>query len=910
MADNNLQVKISADVTSLQAQSAVAKAELTQLNASVKDLAQQFVAASDEMKGSLAPQLEAAAAMATKAKAEFAALNAEIRNSANPEATGMFGKMSAGVTEAGEKIEGLTNKLSAFTGIFGKLGELAMVGFGAEVIGEQINKVAELGEAYAQLTEKTGATTQQLAALKLASMETNTDFDTVGNALRKLGQNMQAALVNPSSVAAQAFMAMGVKISDSSGQMLPVVDVFSQISTAMASYTEGTAKADLAGDVLGQKFGSSLIPVMNQVGSNFEELQARAQSLGIVMSQQDIDASEQFMQAQKDLSAALVGVRTEIVAGSLPAFTVLEQAFISAAQDGGALKEIGEVLGATLKGLAEIAVGVVTGVTEIADGATFLGHVLGDVITVAAALGEALAGDFSHAAGLVESATSDMSSSWTNMTTQIMAQEKLFDDTHNALWSGIKTDLPEAKPQTQAAPAVGGGDTDWMKTNQAALDAENEKIMSTATTTKQANAEKLANTVQYWQGVLEAGNLTAAQELQAQDALSKAEMALHQTQLSSGVSASKSAASQQTEIAQAAADARKKIAADEYAAQVSTWDAEVAQKKISKAQEISDEIAAQNSMYQTELAAEQKEAALDADGTAAKAKELDQIQELTAAHTAEIAKLNDDLVNAQIQQAKLVQDAQTKAADATTAAWQKAFQPITQAFDSSINGILQGTQTLQQAETKAAESIALAFIDAEAKKLMSFVTSEAMILARGVATQMGLTSAVVAGNSAQLAAKTTADAAGRTQDIALGTAQVAASANKAAAGAYSAVAGIPLVGPFLAPAAAATAYAGVMAFDVLSAEGGMAIPAGVNPLTQLHENEMVLPAYIAQPLSAMATGGTSTDNSSSTSLHFHQTNHMGGGGQDVRSMMAAAGKGIMDQVIELGRNGTLRLPGR
>jgi hypothetical protein len=53
--------------------------------------------------------------------------------------------------------------------------------------------------------------------------------------------------------------------------------------------------------------------------------------------------------------------------------------------------------------------------------------------------------------------------------------------------------------------------------------------------------------------------------------------------------------------------------------------------------------------------------------------------------------------------------------------------------------------------------------------------------------------------------------------------------------------------------AAVTAYAGVMAFA--SAEGGYDIPAGVNPMTQLHQKEMVLPAEHADTIRSLKGGG-------------------------------------------------------
>lgn len=82
--------------------------------------------------------------------------------------------------------------------------------------------------------------------------------------------------------------------------------------------------------------------------------------------------------------------------------------------------------------------------------------------------------------------------------------------------------------------------------------------------------------------------------------------------------------------------------------------------------------------------------------------------------------------------------------------------------------------------------------------------------------------------------------------------QIMANAAVAASGAYAATAMIPIIGPGLAPAAAATALAGAMSFLPLAmASKGFDVPSGVNPLTQLHEQEMVLPKNLANPLRAM-----------------------------------------------------------
>jgi hypothetical protein len=98
---------------------------------------------------------------------------------------------------------------------------------------------------------------------------------------------------------------------------------------------------------------------------------------------------------------------------------------------------------------------------------------------------------------------------------------------------------------------------------------------------------------------------------------------------------------------------------------------------------------------------------------------------------------------------------------------------------------------------------------------------------------------------------------------------------------------------------------------VLSSAGGLAVPAGVNPLVQLHENETVLPADIAQPLNTFLGSSAISNSNSSTgdmNINFSPTYH--GVGSDVAGAANKMGNALMNQIIDLTRNGTLRLPGR
>lgn len=100
---------------------------------------------------------------------------------------------------------------------------------------------------------------------------------------------------------------------------------------------------------------------------------------------------------------------------------------------------------------------------------------------------------------------------------------------------------------------------------------------------------------------------------------------------------------------------------------------------------------------------------------------------------------------------------------------------------------------------------------------------------------------------------------------------IGADSAKAASGAAASQAGIPIIGPGLALAAMAAMMLAVggLSAKVPSAMNGFDIPAGLNPMTQLHEEEMVLPKEIANPLrnSLAGEGGGMGGGTTNVTIH-------------------------------------------
>lgn len=92
-----------------------------------------------------------------------------------------------------------------------------------------------------------------------------------------------------------------------------------------------------------------------------------------------------------------------------------------------------------------------------------------------------------------------------------------------------------------------------------------------------------------------------------------------------------------------------------------------------------------------------------------------------------------------------------------------------------------------------------------------------------------------------------------------GASTISTQAAKAGAAGVASMAAAPFPLNAQAPAFGASMFAAAMAYQgalaMPAAEKGFDIPAGINPITQLHEREMVLPAQYADVIRGMADGG-------------------------------------------------------
>jgi hypothetical protein len=228
----------------------------------------------------------------------------------------------------------------------------------------------------------------------------------------------------------------------------------------------------------------------------------------------------------------------------------------------------------------------------------------------------------------------------------------------------------------------------------------------------------------------------------------------------------------------------------------------------------------------------------------------------------EIGALDHQKQLSDVQSPALINDAQMKdfedkfggLTSRMSGLWDKGIQ-------SMMNGTLTWKNAMNAIFTELAGAFVQSMITAPMKKYAASLATRLAVklgfikteTAAEVAGQVAQTGAVVAGETT----KTMVTSTGALARLAIKAGEAIKSimmyAWEAMAGAFKAMVSIPYIGPVLAVAAGASALAlvGGLAGKIKSARGGYDIPAGVNPVTQLHEEEMVLPKQHANTIRAL-----------------------------------------------------------
>lgn len=230
------------------------------------------------------------------------------------------GEAAAGVAKvaanaAASAVNATTKAFTAYTS--------AALAAGTAVFGLAASSAAAADDLNT-MAKVTGLSTEQLQKMQYAAALIDVDVETVTGSLSKLTKNMYTAS-NGGKNASEAFSALGVSITDSSGGLRNNEDVFNEAITALGKIENSTQRDALAMQIFG-KSAQELNPLILGGVEQLKQLGDSAESAGLILKQEALDSLNAFndsIDILKANAAAAGNVIGGTFAGKFKVFTDL-----------------------------------------------------------------------------------------------------------------------------------------------------------------------------------------------------------------------------------------------------------------------------------------------------------------------------------------------------------------------------------------------------------------------------------------------------------------------------------------------------------------------------------------------------------------------------------------------------------
>lgn len=236
------------------------------------------------------------------------------------------------------------------------------------------NEVATAGDRIDKQSQALGLSRKAFQEWDYILAQSGASIDSLGMSMK----TMNEAILNNSAETAAGLSKLG--LSAAHLQSLSPEDQFEAIVRAFQKMPAGSEKSALAMQLLGRN-AQSLMPLLNSSTDSIDELRANAEKLGLVMSDEDVDAAVAFGDALDDLKRTWTSFKAKIGAQFLPGLTDgiktvtaslgnLSSALVAGLKTGdfGAFfSTLTTEIGQLVPDLVDRAIGVVEGIFQNAD---------------------------------------------------------------------------------------------------------------------------------------------------------------------------------------------------------------------------------------------------------------------------------------------------------------------------------------------------------------------------------------------------------------------------------------------------------------------------------------------------------------------------------------------------------------
>lgn len=253
-----------------------------------------------------------------------------------------------GITEKeAKKLNNQVNKLSK--DLSNKLkGACTAVGIGFGAVtataGVLINKTIEAGDRIDKMSQKIGMSRQAFQEWDFIMSQNGGSVESLQMGYKALA-NQMGGVQKGSKDSIGYFKKLGVAVKDNHGQLRKQEDVFNDTVRALQNMKNPTEKAIIANKLFG-KSAIEMKPLLNQTSESVDTLRKRANDLGMVMSDEAVDASVKLTDSIDAIQRSFSAFGNQIGAQLVPYVQQLADELINH------LPEIKSALDPVLNGLS------------------------------------------------------------------------------------------------------------------------------------------------------------------------------------------------------------------------------------------------------------------------------------------------------------------------------------------------------------------------------------------------------------------------------------------------------------------------------------------------------------------------------------------------------------------------------
>jgi hypothetical protein len=198
----------------------------------------------------------------------------------------------------------------------GEVGKAIAIGIGVAVtaLGGLVMKSAEATDRIDKMSAKVGLSRESFQKWDYVMSQNGISIDSMQGSMAKLTNVIDDAKKG-NKTAISTFDRLGVSIEDMQGKSKD--EIFDMMIAKLQGVTDETERAAIANDIFGRS-GSELAPLLNAGADATERLKQKAYDLGLILSDETIDAGVVFSDTVDDMKRSVGAIATQIGVEVMP----------------------------------------------------------------------------------------------------------------------------------------------------------------------------------------------------------------------------------------------------------------------------------------------------------------------------------------------------------------------------------------------------------------------------------------------------------------------------------------------------------------------------------------------------------------------------------------------------------------